>query len=54
MVLRCAGAFTVTPCLESTVGPVEWTAEGTLVVDGVVVPGGMVKQPFEIVFEKGT
>jgi leucyl aminopeptidase (aminopeptidase T) len=49
-----AGAFTVTPCLESTVGPVEWTAEGTLVVDGVVVPGGMVKQPFEIVFEKGT
>jgi leucyl aminopeptidase (aminopeptidase T) len=48
------GGFTVTPCLESTVGPVEWTAEGTLIVDGVVVPGGMVKQPFEIVFEKGT
>jgi leucyl aminopeptidase (aminopeptidase T) len=48
------GAFTVTPCLESTVGPVEWTAEGRLIVDGVVVPGGMVTQPFEIVFEKGT
>jgi leucyl aminopeptidase (aminopeptidase T) len=48
------GAFTVTPCLESTVGPVEWTAEGRVIVDGVVVPGGMVTQPFEVVLEKDT
>jgi 2,5-dihydroxypyridine 5,6-dioxygenase len=48
------GGFTVIPCLEATVGPVEWSANGRLVVDGVVVPGGLVKEPFEIIVDKGT
>jgi leucyl aminopeptidase (aminopeptidase T) len=48
------GGFTVIPCLEAVVGPVEWTAQGRLVVDGVVVPGRLVKEPFEVIIEKGT
>jgi leucyl aminopeptidase (aminopeptidase T) len=48
------GGFTVIPCLEATVGPVEWSANGRLVVDGCVVPGGLVEDPIEIVVEKGT
>ena len=48
------GGFTVTPCLEATVGPVEWSAEGIVIVDGVVVPGGLVREPFEVTIQKGT
>jgi 2,5-dihydroxypyridine 5,6-dioxygenase len=48
------GGFTVIPCLEAVVGPVEWSAHGRIVVDGVVVPGRLVKEPFEVVVEKGT
>lgn len=48
------GGFTVIPCLEAVVGPVEWSAQGRLIVDGVVVPGRLVKEPFEVIVEKGT
>ncbi|KAA0972176.1 hypothetical protein FPY71_03420 [Aureimonas fodinaquatilis] len=47
------GTISPPPCIETAVAPVEWTTEGTAVIDGAIVPGGEVLEPVEIRFEKG-
>ncbi len=47
------GTWGVLPSLETAVLPAEGTAEGTWVIDGVVVPGGMVKEHVKVTFSKG-
>lgn len=50
---RKPGALAVPPDVETAVSPLEGTTSGTLVVDGVIVPGGQVAKPVTLVFEGG-
>lgn len=47
------GTISPPPCIETAVAPVEYTTEGVACIDGAIVPGGEVLDPFEIRFEKG-
>ena len=47
------GTLGVPPNVETAVSPLEGTAFGTLVVDGVVVPGGPVAEPITVRVEDG-
>ena len=47
------GTISPPPCIEVAIAPDEGTLEGTLVIDGAIVPGGVVKTPVVVVFEKG-
>jgi len=47
------GTISPPPCIETAVSPVEFTTEGVICIDGAIVPGGEVLEPFDIRFEKG-
>jgi leucyl aminopeptidase (aminopeptidase T) len=48
------GTFASPPCLEVNVGPWEDAAEGEVWVNGALVPGGAVTEPFLATFRAGT
>lgn len=48
------GTFASPPCLEVNVGPHEDQTEGEVWVNGAMVPGGAVKEPFLATFRRGT
>ncbi len=48
-----SGTLGVPPNVETAVSPLEGATSGTLVVDGVVAPGGAVAQPIIVRFEAG-
>jgi leucyl aminopeptidase (aminopeptidase T) len=48
------GAFASPPCLEVNVGPHEDRADGEVWVNGALVPGGAVTEPFLAAFRAGT
>lgn len=48
------GTFASPPCLEVNVGPHEDQADGEVWVNGAMVPGGAVTEPFLAAFRKGT
>lgn len=52
-ICHAPGTISPPPCIETAVSPVEYTTEGVVVIDGAIVPGGEVLNPFEIRFEKG-
>jgi leucyl aminopeptidase (aminopeptidase T) len=47
------GTWAAPPAIEATISPVEETTEGILVVDGCLMPGGMVNSEVRIEFSKG-
>lgn len=47
------GTISPPPCIEVAVAPDEGTLEGTMVVDGALVPGGPADSPVRVVFEAG-
>jgi leucyl aminopeptidase (aminopeptidase T) len=42
------GTISPPPCIETAVSPIEGSTEGVAVIDGAVVPGGEVLEPFQI------
>jgi leucyl aminopeptidase (aminopeptidase T) len=47
------GTISPPPAIETAVAPIEHSTEGVIVIDGAIVPGGEVLEPFQIRFEKG-
>jgi leucyl aminopeptidase (aminopeptidase T) len=47
------GTWGVLPDIETAVGPLEGSAEGTWVVDGAIVQIGMVEEPIQVSFSQG-
>jgi leucyl aminopeptidase (aminopeptidase T) len=47
------GTISPPPCIETAVSPIEHSTEGVAVIDGAVVPGGEVLDPFQITIKKG-
>ena len=47
------GTLAAPPALETAVSPLEGATFGTLTVDGAVVPGGIVTEPFDVYFQDG-
>ena len=52
-ICHAPGTISPPPCIETAVAPVEYTTEGVVCIDGAVVPGGEVLEPFMLTFEKG-
>jgi leucyl aminopeptidase (aminopeptidase T) len=48
------GTISPPPCIEVAVAPDEDTLNGTMYVDGAIVPGGVCVAPIEITFQDGT
>ena len=47
------GTISPPPCIETAVSPIEGSTEGVAMIDGAVVPGGEVLEPFQIKLEGG-
>lgn len=52
-IVRNYGEWAPCPIVETAVGPREDGLEGIIIVDGVIIPGGLVKDPVTITFKKG-
>ncbi|QRG07094.1 hypothetical protein EZH22_01175 [Xanthobacter dioxanivorans] len=47
------GTISPPPCIETAVSPVEHSTNGIAIIDGAVVPGGEVLDPFQITLKDG-
>ncbi|MDB6178399.1 aminopeptidase [Paracoccus sp. Z330] len=52
-ICHAPGTISPPPCIETAVAPVEYTTQGVVCIDGAVVPGGEVLEPFMLTFENG-
>ncbi|MCL5770937.1 MAG: aminopeptidase [Actinobacteria bacterium] len=47
------GSWSPFPLVETAVGPFKYGVNGTLLIDGVIVPYGKIKNPLKVLFRKG-
>ena len=47
------GSWAAPPAIETAIGPMEGTASGTVFVDGVLIPGGIVRDEVRVHFKEG-